>query len=73
MINEIFNSITEASNKYNICYSSISECCRYKRKSAGKHPETGEKLKWMYYDEYLNLNIKEDNIIDKQLNDNIYI
>lgn len=23
------------------------------RKSAGKHPETGEKLHWMYYDEYL--------------------
>jgi len=51
--NEIFNSITEASNKYNICFSSISECCRYERKSAGKYPVTGKKLYWMYYDEYL--------------------
>ena len=33
--------------------SDISRCCQGKLKSAGKHPITGEKLQWMYYDEYL--------------------
>ena len=26
-----------------------------------KHPETGERLHWMYYDEYLKLEEKDDN------------
>jgi hypothetical protein len=53
--NEIFNSQIEASNKYNIKKTSISACCRNYGyyKSAGKHPITGERLKWMYYDKYL--------------------
>ena len=52
--NEIFESIKEAAKKYNI-YSkaNISKCCRSKQKSAGKHLETGEPLRWMYYDDYL--------------------
>ena len=53
--NRIFNSITEASKYYNIKYEgNISLCCQgKKRKSAGKDPDTGKKLKWMYYDDYL--------------------
>jgi hypothetical protein len=35
--------------------SDIGDCCRLKRKSAGKHPETGEKLHWMYYEDYIKL------------------
>jgi len=47
---EIFNSITEASNKYNIKGSSeIGKVCKGERNSAGKHPITGEKLVWEYY------------------------
>jgi len=46
---EIFSSQTEASIKYNLYPQSIYDCCRHKIKSAGKHPETGEKLKWEYY------------------------
>ena len=44
--NEIFKSVKEASNKYNIHQSHICHCCKNQRKSAGKHPITGEKLKW---------------------------
>ena len=44
---EIFNSITEAANYYNICATSISACCKGKRQSAGKN-EKGEKLVWEY-------------------------
>lgn len=47
---EVFDSVTLAVNKYS---GHISDCCHGKRKYAGKHPETGEKLVWMYYDEYL--------------------
>ena len=45
---ETFNCIKEASEKYNILYQNISSCCRGERKSAGKHPITGEKLVWKY-------------------------
>lgn len=45
--NEYFNSATEASKKYNLDVSSISACCRGKRKSAGKHPD-GTPLHWKY-------------------------
>ena len=50
---EIFNSIKEAQNKYGIGH--ISSCCQGKQKSAGKHPVTGESLRWMYYEGYLNI------------------
>lgn len=45
---EIFNSITEASKKYNIGRRHISTCCLGKRKSTGIHPVTKEKLRWSY-------------------------
>ena len=50
---EIFNSIVEASKKYNT--TTISQYCNGKTKYAGKHPATNENLKWMYYDEYIKL------------------
>lgn len=52
--NEIFKSVTEASNKYNIEDTSISACCNNRQKSAGKHPLTNEKLIWMDYEKYIN-------------------
>ena len=45
---EVFSCISEASQKYDIHYSGITSYCRGKQKSAGKHPETGEKLIWIY-------------------------
>lgn len=38
----------------------IGECCRKSRKSAGKHPITKEKLHWMFYKDYLELNNTEE-------------
>lgn len=49
-LNEYFESCGIASKKYNICASSIIRCANGKYKSAGKHPETGEKLTWRYVD-----------------------
>lgn len=49
---EVFNSINDAIEKYNI--KNISSACRGVRKSAGKI--NGNPAKWMYYDEYTELN-----------------
>jgi len=49
---EVFDSIIEASKKYNIKDSSISHCCKGYRKSIGKHSETKEYLIWMYLEDY---------------------
>lgn len=53
---EIFNSISEAAQKYNIYTTSIIANCKRvpKHKSAGKLPDKTP-LRWMYYDEYLKL------------------
>lgn len=48
--NKVFNSITEAENYYKC--SNIYSCCVGKYKHCGKLSD-GTKLKWMYYDEYL--------------------
>lgn len=49
---EEFNTLAEAERKYQIPNSSISQCCKGKLKSAGKHPVTGEKMVWMYLEDY---------------------
>ena len=47
---EVFNSITEACEKYNIKSSgNLHSCCKGKRSCCGTHPKTGEKLKWKFY------------------------
>jgi hypothetical protein len=49
--NEVFSCIAEACRKYGIDQAGISKCCTIPplQKSAGKHPETKESLKWSYY------------------------
>ena len=51
--NEIFESIKKACEKYNLHSPNITNCCQGKSKYAGRHPETGERLLWMRYDEYV--------------------
>lgn len=46
--NEEFESASAAGRLYNIPQSNISKCCRGERNSAGKHPETKEKMVWKY-------------------------
>lgn len=54
---KVFNCIVNGAVFYNIYSgSSVYLCCKGERKSAGKHPETGEKLVWMFYDKYLKQN-----------------
>lgn len=52
---EVFNSGIDAANWCNGNSKAITKCCRGNSKTSCKHPETGEPLKWMYYDEYLKL------------------
>lgn len=43
---EIFPSQCEAARQYKIAQPNLSKCLKGERKSAGKHPITGEKLLW---------------------------
>lgn len=55
---EVFNTVTEASLKYNIPIQNISSCCTQKgNKTAGKLGEY--KLSWRYYEDYLEMDEKE--------------
>ena len=49
--NEVSPCIAEACRKYGVDQAGISKCCMIPpvQKSAGKHPETKEPLKWSYY------------------------
>lgn len=59
---EIFESITDASQKYGIYVTNISKVCKHKKhcNHAGKHPVTGEKLAWMYLDEFNNTKLMKE-------------
>lgn len=46
--NEIFNSQSDAAEYYHIYKTGISDCCTGRIASAGKHPETNEKLVWKF-------------------------
>ena len=52
---EVFDSLADAYRwlGYNKDGHSIQDQCNGKTLTAGKHPITKEKLKWMYYDEYI--------------------
>lgn len=51
---KIFNHSEEASRITGISGHTIRNCCNGIGKSAGKHPTTKDRLRWMFYDEYLN-------------------
>lgn len=59
--NEIFNSITEAENKYGVANSNICKACVGKYSYAGKLKD-GRLLKWRYYFDYIKMSDEE---IDK--------
>lgn len=46
---EIFGSAREAAKHYGLDHSTICKCCKGQNKSCGKHPESGEKLRWAFY------------------------
>lgn len=52
--NEVFDSLTSASEKYNLDISSLTKCCNGKANSCGKL-KNGIKLAWLYYEDYLNM------------------
>lgn len=50
----VFNSIREARLYAGLkSDSGVYECCNNKRKTSGRHPETGQLLSWMYYEDYI--------------------
>ncbi len=51
-----FDTRQQASEYYKCSATSISTNCRFRLKSAGRNPETGEKLVWMYKNDYDEMN-----------------
>lgn len=47
---KVFSSISEAARFYNISQPNISKCLKGERQSAGKDPQTGQKLFWKRLD-----------------------
>ena len=52
---QIFDSGIDAQNWCGTSSKAICKCCRGNSKTSGKHPETKEKLHWMFYKDYLKL------------------
>lgn len=46
-LNEYFDTTFDAEYKYGVSHQNICKCLNGERKSAGKHPITGEKLTWV--------------------------
>lgn len=46
-LDEYFDTMLDIYIKYGISCSNVAQCINGKRKSAGKHPITGEKLTWV--------------------------
>lgn len=51
--NVVFNSSTIAGKWCGVSKHVIRRSATNERASGGKHPETGEKLQWMYYEDYI--------------------
>lgn len=47
----VYSGATDAEKQTGINRGHISNCCTGSRKSAGKHPKTGEKLHWAFVNE----------------------
>lgn len=47
-LNVIFWGSKDAHDNIGVDASGIAKCCRGKRKTCGKHPDTGEPLHWLY-------------------------
>lgn len=47
-LDEVFDCIKDACDKYGISNDGIGRCVAGKQQSAGRHPLTGEKLHWVY-------------------------
>ena len=66
-LDEYFKNSYDVERKYNIFHTTVYECANKKhgRKSAGKHPVTGEKLHWkiVSVEEYCNYLIEKGEIL----------
>lgn len=70
---EIFDTISNAVQKYNMkSVNGIIACCKNRTKTAGKHPETKEKLAWMYLEDYEKTTKEEIDNIVKYINKSSY-
>ena len=67
-LDELFWSAEAAHVKYSVGASGIIACCRNRRKSAGKHPLTKEKLHWLYVEDAIAQGYTTQEDLDNYLN-----
>ena len=65
---EIFYGAREAERLYGVEHSRLIKVCNGKRKSAGKHPETGEPLHWLYVEDAIEQGYITQEELDDYLN-----
>ena len=58
---EVFDTITMASKQYGVSLTGIGKVCRGLQEHSGCNPQTNEKLKWMYYEDYLKMKENDKN------------
>ena len=63
---QVFPTVKEGSEWCDRNRSTLTRNCKGMSSYCGEHPITGEKLHWMYYDEYLKLK-KEENDNNEEL------
>lgn len=56
--NEIFESISDGTRMYGVRAGDIVSCCKHRLHHAGRF-NNGQKLVWIYYDEWLNMSEEE--------------
>ena len=71
---KIFETVADAAKYYDINYHGISQCCKLKctgRYSYCGKMKDGTELKWLYYDDYLNISKEEkENLLSESHNNN---
>lgn len=59
---QVFDNATKAGEWCGVGRRAINNCLNGDSKTSGKHPITNEKLHWMYYKDYLELNNNDDEL-----------
>lgn len=59
-LNEYFDCVSHAVEKYSLNRDGIIDCCNHKQISSGRNQETNEKLHWIFTEDYINLSKQYD-------------
>ena len=64
-LHQCFYSAYAADETLHLSKNNVGQCCRGRHKTAGKHPETGEKLHWLYAKDAIDKGYITQECVDK--------